>query len=320
MQGPPYLPTTEAVGGTPTPGVDDPICAVLILLYAVSAAFHITLRVKQHEHHRSKIGVMLFMFSFVRIVAVVLRIGWASAPTNINLAIAAMVFTAAGVVLLFVINLIFTRRVVHGYVRGGERRVFDRALQFLVFCVVASIVMLIVATIYSFFTLNAASRLACRKIQLFGATYLALLAFLPIPAAALALLFRNEAARTDPVARRRFHAKLQLLVATATLLALGAGFRTGTSFAATPLGDVVWFDNKAAFYCFNFGIEITVLYMFAAWRFNSRLRHRRPIDAVDAQLEVETAPPQAEKAVPAPSKWNKLAHDRELFGGGDWKG
>lgn len=320
MQGPPYLPTTEAVGGTPTPAVDDPICAVLISLYAIAGVFHLTVRLTQHEHHRSRLGFLLCIFSVVRILALVLRIAWASRRTDTNLAISAMVFTAAGVVILFVVNLIFVRRVLYDFVRGGQRRIFDWALRFLIFCVLASIVMLIVATVYSFFTLHPAARLACRKIQLFGATYLALLAFLPVPVTAVALFFRNEAARCDPAARRRFHAKVQLLLATATLLATGAGFRCGTSFDAVPLGHEKWFDSKAAFYCFDFAIEITVLYLFAIWRFNVRLRHRRPLDAVDAQSGIETAPVGAEKVVVGPSRWKKLAHDRELFGGGNWTG
>ncbi|KAJ9157144.1 hypothetical protein NKR19_g3793 [Coniochaeta hoffmannii] len=320
MHGPPYLPSTQAVGGTPTTGLDDPICAVLILLFAVVGAFHLTLRVKQHESHRSRLGFLLFIFSFVRTVALVLRIAWASRPTNVNVAIAANVFTAAGVVIVFIVNLIFTRRVANDYVRGGRSKAFDWALRFLIFCVAASVIMLIVATVYSFFTLDAATRLICRKIQLFGATYLALLAFVPIPAALLALVFRNEVAREDPLARRRFLAKVQLLLLTATLLTLGAGFRCGTNFDARPLGHPTWFHNKAAFYCFNFVIEVVVLYIFAAARFDFRLRYRQPLDAEDGGDASDSAPAESSEKIVADrgSKWHKLAHDREVFGGGDW--
>lgn len=320
MHGPPYPPTTQAVGGTPTPGVDDPICGVLILIYVILAVFHLTLRLKQHVDHRSRLGFLLFIFSYVRTIALVLRIAWASRPTNVNIAIASNVFTAAGVVILFIINLIFTRRVLYVYVRGGRRRVFDWALRFLIFCVAASIVMLIIATVYSFFTLDAAKRLMCRKIQLFGATYLALLAFIPVPAAILALIFRNDVARENDVTRRRFRAKVQVLLITGVLLTIGAGFRCGTSFDARPLGHVAWFHHKAAFYCFNFGIEIIVLCFYAATRFNIRLRlrPRSPLDAEDTENGNESSLTGSEKVVPGTSRWNKLAHDRELFGGGDW--
>ncbi|KAH8911652.1 hypothetical protein BR93DRAFT_921629 [Coniochaeta sp. PMI_546] len=316
MQGPPYLPGTQAIGGTPTLGVDDPICAVLIFLFAVVAVFHITWRVKQNEDHRSKLGFLLFIFSFVRSVALVLRIAWASRPTNINVAIAANVFTAAGVVILFIVNLIFARRVVNDYCRFGKHKAFDWALRFLIFCIAASIIMLIVATVYSFFTLDAAKRLICRKIQLFGSTYLTLLAFLPIPAAIMALLFPSDMTRTDPYLRRRFRAKVQLLLVTSALLTLGAGFRCGTSFDARPLGQVTWFHHKAAFYCFNFGIEVIVLYIFAAARFDSRLRLRQPVDATDAENSNDAS--TTEKATLPQGKWSRLVHDREMFGGGGW--
>lgn len=316
MRGPPYLPSTQAIGGTPTVGVDDPICAVLILLFAVVGVFHITWRVKQNEDHRSRLGFLLFIFSFVRSVALVLRIAWASRTTNINLAIAANVFTAAGVVILFIVNLIFARRVVNDYCRFGKHKAFDWALRFLIFCIAASIIMLITATVYSFFTLDAAKRLICRKIQLFGSTYLTLLAFLPIPAALLPLLFPNDVTRADPFLRRRLQAKTQLLLITAALLTLGAGFRCGTSFDARPLGHVTWFHHKAAFYCFNFAIEVIVLYIYAAARFDKRLRLRQPIEAADPEASFDTS--GTEKAPSRQSKWYKLVHDREMFGGGGW--
>ncbi|OIW23437.1 hypothetical protein CONLIGDRAFT_637395 [Coniochaeta ligniaria NRRL 30616] len=315
IKGPPYLPSTQAIGGTPTLSVDDPICAVLIFLFAVVGVFHITWRVKQNADHRSRLGFLLFIFSFVRSVALVLRIAWASRPTNINLAIAANVFTAAGVVILFIVNLIFARRILNDYCKFGKHKAFDYALRFLIFCVAASIIMLVAATVYSFFTLDAAKRLICRKIQLFGSTYLALLAFLPIPAAIMALLFPNDATRTDAYLRRRFRAKVQLLLTTATLLTLGAGFRCGTNFDARPLGHPTWFHHKAAFYCFNFGIEVIVLYIYAAARFDSRLRLRQPVDTADAENSNTSG---TEKAAFRESKWHRLVHDREMFGGGGW--
>ncbi|KAB5554475.1 hypothetical protein GE09DRAFT_128903 [Coniochaeta sp. 2T2.1] len=321
----PYPPSTQPIGGTPTPSVDDPIAAVLILLFLLVGAFHLTWRVKQHTSHRSRLGFLLFIFSFVRTVALVLRIAWASVPKNVNMAIAANVFTAAGVVILFIVNLIFVRRVMNDYARFGRHRSLDWALKFLIFCIAASIIMLVVATVYSFFTLNPATRLICRKIQLFGATYLTLLAFLPIPATLLTLALPNDMARDDPQARRRFHAKAQLLLLTASLLTLGAGFRCGTNFDARPLGHPTWFHQKAAFYCFNFVLEVVVLYIFAAARFDFRLRMRQPLEAVDTGGGGgggdggDLSGSSETKVVPRQGRCHtRLIHDREMFGGGDW--
>jgi hypothetical protein len=291
---------------------------VLIFLFALVGAFHLTLRLKLHPTHRSRLGFLLFIFSVVRTVALVLRIAWSSYPRSVNVAIAANVFTAAGVVILFIVNLIFTRRLAHDYVRGGKSRFFDWALRFLVFCIAASVIMLIVATVYSFFTLDPVARLTARKIQLFGSTYLALLAFLPIPAALLALVFRNEAVREDPALRRRFMAKVQLLLVTAALLTLGAGFRCGTAFDARPLGHPTWFHHKAAFYCFNFVIEVIVLYIYAAARFDFRFRYRTQFLDEEGTGDKNGSGATEKVMADRGSRWHKLAHDREMFGGGDW--
>lgn len=286
-----------------------------MFLYLLVGVFHIIWRVKQHRDHRSRLGFLLFIFSIVRTIALVLRLVWASHATNTNIAIAANVFTAAGVVILFIVNLIFTRRLVGDYARFGRYRALDWALRFFISCVAASIIMLIVATVYSFFTLDAHTRLTCRKIQLVGATYLAALAFVPIPAVIATMLFRVR--DNDALSSTRFHAKAQLLLLTACLLSLGAGFRCGTTFDARPLGEVTWWSQKAPFYCFNFGIEIIVLYIYAGARLDPRLQLRERFSG--AGIETADAPSGSEKIVQQGGFWNKLNNDREVFGGGNWQ-
>ena len=55
-------------------------------------------------------------------------IAWATHPTSVPIAIAANVFVAAGVVLLFVINMNFTQRLLRAYhPRVVGNKIFDRA-------------------------------------------------------------------------------------------------------------------------------------------------------------------------------------------------
>jgi hypothetical protein len=267
-----------------------------------------------HPEHRSKLGFLLFMFSVVRIVALVLRIAWASNSTNISLAIAANVFTAAGVVIIFIVNLIVTRRVLGDYARFGGHRALDLGLRFLLFSIVACLIMVITSTVYSFFTLDAHTRQQCRDIQLVASTYLTFLAFIPVPAVVLAWLFRGPAVG-DTRAKRRFNAKAQLLLVTSVLLTLGAGFRCGTTFDARPLGQVMWFHHKAAYYCFNFGIEIIVLYIFVLARFDSRFRlPQRLHDDNAGNVDTDT---EGKVLARRGGFFGRLNHDREIFGGGD---
>lgn len=298
----------------PTPRVDDPIAAVMIALFFFVAIFHMTWRLNQPKEHLSKISLLLFIFSMTRIVALVMRLTWASHPTNINVAIAAQIFLAAGVLIFFVINLIFARRVLGDYTVFGRHRAIDLAMKFLICCVAGCLIMVIVATVYSFFTLDLHTRQQCRDIQLVSSTYLSLLAFIPIPAGILALLLAEPI--EDLAHRKRFHARLQLLLFTAALLTLGAGFRTGTLYDARPLGHTTWFHHKAAFYCFNFGVEIICTYTVAIARFDRRFRlgHLRVSDDIDKEAMTDR-----DLAAQRRSFFDRLNNDREVFGREDWK-
>src|SRR5690606_17854916 len=78
-------------------------------------------------------------------------------------------------------------------------------------------------------------------------------------------------------------AKVALLISTSLLLTLGAGFRIGVNFAAKPVGQEQWYHSKAAFYCFNFVLDLIVVYAYAIFRFD-RMFHIPP------SVEAKTSP------------------------------
>ncbi|KAM5348270.1 hypothetical protein ACJ41O_008094 [Fusarium nematophilum] len=271
QSGPPYLPTTAGLGGRPTPSVDDPISGVLLAFFVAGAVLNMTIfQLNSRRSHKFILSALLFGFCMARIVANVLRIVWASYPGNARLAIAAMVFTNAGVVLLFVVNLIFAQRILRAYhPHLGWSRPATLVFRFLYFSVVASLIMVIVAVVYNFYTLNADTKQRLRDIQLTAATYLAILAFLPLPIIALCLALPRKAAM-DKFGQGRMRTKLGLLIFTSSLLTLGAAFRAGVSFQIRPITDPAWYHHKACFYVFNYVVEIIVVYSYALSRFDRR--------------------------------------------------
>src|SRR3954471_14070080 len=117
-----------------------------------------------------------------RLATTTLRIAALSLPRNINLAIAAQVFTAAGVVLLYVINVIFTMRIVRAqHPHMGWHKAFDLAFKGIIALIIISIIMLVTVTVQTFFTLNPNTRRIARDIQLYGVTYFMVVSFLPLP-------------------------------------------------------------------------------------------------------------------------------------------
>jgi hypothetical protein len=61
IQGPPYLPTTWALGGTPKKSVDIPITAVFLVLFMISAATHMKIFQRNNKKgHKFLFNAALF--------------------------------------------------------------------------------------------------------------------------------------------------------------------------------------------------------------------------------------------------------------------
>ncbi|KAK1834311.1 hypothetical protein QBC39DRAFT_398082 [Podospora conica] len=265
-------PETAILGGVPTIDLDAPICAVFLALFLGGAILNMAIyQINRRHGYKFFFSGLLFGFCMARILALTMRIVWAAYPTNISVAIASQIFTAAGVLLLFVTNLIFTQRILRAYHPFfGWHPLVTRLFHILVALVVAVLLLVISATVQSFFTLDPSARDADRTIQLVAAVFLATVAGLPLPAAAAALVVPRRT-RVDRFGEGTFRAKFRLLVTTTALLFAGAAFRAGAAFHPAPLrAPETWYHSKPAYYLANFGVELAVVYLYALARFDKR--------------------------------------------------
>src|SRR5262249_9151022 len=110
------MPPVAVVGGIPSVGVDAPISGVLVGLFLLCGAVHLAIFVPNHRRgYKFLFSLAVFYFCLLRVLAMCLRIAFAADPHNASLAIAAGVFTAAGVIILFIVNLFFALRLLRGY-------------------------------------------------------------------------------------------------------------------------------------------------------------------------------------------------------------
>ncbi|ETS83798.1 hypothetical protein PFICI_05674 [Pestalotiopsis fici W106-1] len=213
---------------------------------------------------------MMFAFSLIRALALLLRIAQAGYPTNGRLAIAASVLTMAGTILVFIINLFFAQRILRGYHPNfGWSKPARIVFRFLVASVVISLLMVIISTVQSFFTLDEGTRMRSHKVQLFGGTYMAVLAFLPIPIVVLAAILPRKYV-IEKFGSGSWRAKLFIVLFVAAIESLGAGFRAGTNFVPRPMNDPAWYDSRAAYYVFNFVFDLIVTYLYLLSGFHRR--------------------------------------------------
>jgi hypothetical protein len=267
----PYLPQTAQLGGIPTTNLDVPICAVFLALFVGGAAANMTVfQINRKHGYKFLFSGLLFGFCMARIVALSIRIAWSAHPRDVNVGIASQIFTAAGVLLLFITNLVFAQRIIRAYHPFfGWNRGVTVMFRLLFGSIVAVLIMVITVTVQSFFTLDPDTRRIDRGIQLFCATYLAVLATLPIPLVTLAAIIPRRT-RIDKFGEGHFRTKFALLIFATTLLAAGAIFRAAIAYNPRPIQDAAWYQSKACYYCFNFGIEIIVVYTYALSRFDRR--------------------------------------------------
>ena len=206
-----------------------------------------------------------------RVITSILRINSVCRPKNIRLAIAAQIFVAAGVLILYIVNLIFAMRLVRSTHRTlGWHPVVSIAFRVLCLLVAFMLIAVIVATVQSFNTLNPSIRATDRAFQLYGSLFLAIIATLPLPVTILSLLIPYSPLDRFGVGRMR--SKVIVLLISTTLLSLGAWYRCGTTWR-TPVPrtqPLPGYLGKAPFYIFNFLVEIQTVLMYAILRVDLR--------------------------------------------------
>ncbi|KAH6879406.1 hypothetical protein B0T10DRAFT_158053 [Thelonectria olida] len=270
--GPPYHPLFAILGRYPSVSVDDAIGAVILAIFVVAALLNLTICWRNfRQSHNFFLSLFLAVFCAARIIANALRISWASHLENVKIIIAAQVFLSAGVVMLFVMNMILSQRLLRAYQPHiGWNKSITVAFKFLYASITADIVMVIVALVYGFYTRDLDKLHTVRDVQRVGVTYLAVISFLPIPIAGFCLLLPRKEP-VDKFGEGSMGMKVCLVVFTAVLLSLGAGFRAGIALQQARLSTYpAWYHHKACFYVFTYLIEIIVVYSYTLFRFDRR--------------------------------------------------
>jgi hypothetical protein len=257
------------LGGRATVTVDIPVCAVLIALYLVGAVIHMaTFQLNLRRNYKFIPSLATFVYCMIRVNACIMRIAYATRQQNVDLAIVAQVFVAAGVVVLFILNLLFAQRLLRGmHPAVGWSRPVGIAFKALYAVFFATFVLVITFTVLSFFTTDPDDRNAYRKVQLYGGSFMTFITVMPLAIVAYIVAVPRRPDAEEPFGSGSWRTKILVVAGSAAILAFGAGFRLGTS-AMPPrmINNPAWYHHKACFYVVNFGIELFVAYLWAAVR------------------------------------------------------
>ncbi|KAF1838068.1 hypothetical protein BDW02DRAFT_50321 [Decorospora gaudefroyi] len=313
MEGPPYPAMVWPLGGAPVKHVDIPAQSVFMFFFLVGAAVHMKIFQKNRARgHKFLPSLFIFLFCMSRIITSILRIALVCNPRDVSLAIATQIFVAAGVLILFIINLIFAMRLVRStHPSLGWHPAISISFKVLCALVGLTLVAVIAATVQSFYTLDANARATCLGLQRYGATFLAIIAVLPLPVTALTLLIPHSP--LDRFGIGRLRTKVVVLLISTTLLSLGAWYRSGVALQ-TPVPrtqPLPGYLGKAPFYIFNFLVEIQTVLMYAILRVD--LRWHVPNGAKGPGSYAKTQKPEdVELQVSRPTSANTTQDDLDI--------
>ncbi|KAI0429465.1 hypothetical protein F5Y09DRAFT_310322 [Xylaria sp. FL1042] len=271
--GPPYASRNAGIGGLPEVIPDIPISAVFLALYLTSAVTNMAiLQINLRRQHKFVVSGALFGFSMSRIITFILRIVWASNQHNVRLAIAANIFVNAGVLVVYVVNLIFAQRILRARQPAlGWHPAVSSALKVFYVGIGAALVLVIYSVVQSSYTLNPNTLRAARDIQLAASTYLLVFTTLPIWLLIVAHFLLPKSADEETFGHGSMRTKIVInLLATCICITI-AGFKTGTAWEPPrPLSNPAWYHSKPAFYVFSFVLEIIVLAVLTLSRIDKR--------------------------------------------------
>jgi hypothetical protein len=242
-----------------------------MLLYIIGFIIHVLIfRHSRNNKRPFRLSILLIYICFFRIVTLSLRIAWATNLTNVGLVITAQIFVTAGVLILFILNLIFVQRLLRAmHPCIGWHPITNSLFVVYYVLVFLSLVSVISCFIQSLYTLDPHTRQVDHAVTLYGGTFFLVAAFSPVPFVLVNSFAAQRKGReqgqdmdkTVSPQRPRMAGSVVhgsvVLVAAALLLTLGAGFRTGLAYSPA------WYHSKACFYVFNFVTELGVIYLYA---------------------------------------------------------
>ena len=154
-----------------------------------------------------------------------------------------------------------------------------RATRAAIFVVVASLLMVVSATVDSFFDHEVETQESGRNVLLVGTTLLSVLSFVPVVVVLVGVGCFNSIKRhrrrfLRVGEKRRFRARVGLLVLVGGLLTLDVGFRTGVAYISSDGSSAgeKWYHSRAAYYCFGFLVEVAIVYLYGLARLSPWFR------------------------------------------------
>ena len=197
-----------------------------------------------------------------------MRIAWAVYPDNARIALAAQIFVSAGIVFLFIINLVFSQRILRACLPSfGWSRILSWGFLFLYFTILATLAILVTSIVQIYHTLDRSIIAIDISMQRFGLTYFLIISALPFLFIATALFYPRKGP-IDNFGIKSIYRKMVILTISAALLTIGAAWRASNGWRGQRPFDksTPWYLSRTSFYIFNFALEFSIICIYILFR------------------------------------------------------
>lgn len=272
---------TYPTGGIPAKGTDIPVSSVLLVVYLglgiVHAIFFFKLSKKTFIP-----GAMVMGFCFSRVVTMCLRIAWTANVTIKNLAIAANVFVNGGVLLIYVINLIFLHRYIlqiFPSIPTNGKHLFNLIAHAYMLSVVPLLVLVIAPGVQLFLTTDPDIIVTDRTILRFAQCYLTV--FVAVQVATVVVVwvyYFLKSRKASGMSGKEVTIRASIIFFVGSLLLWIQAIKTRQTFyTPTPQTphNPPWFLQRPILYAGLFLPEILCVLIYSVT--NIRLRFLKPV-------------------------------------------
>jgi hypothetical protein len=253
--------------------------------------------------HKFLISAILFGFCMARVVTCIMRIVWATKQHNVKIAIAAQIFNNAGVLIVYLVNLIFAQRILRAkHPRLGWNTALAQVFHIGYALLAGALIMVITATVVMFYTQDLHTIRACVDCQRAAVIFLFILTAVPLLLVSISFLLPQSTRGEESFGAGSINNKIILLIAATSLATTLSGFKLSTTWEAPrPINHPAWYHSRAAFYCFGYMLEISILCIYIFGRVDKRFHvpngsNKRRSYVMDTIPEMKTDSNESESA------------------------
>ena len=254
--------------------------------------------------------MIIFLFAGERVPTCIMRIVWIFQPTSIEIAVASQILLQAGVVLLYLGNVIYVGAVIRA---GTGRHTWLTILQVVLStATLTAFVMGIASIAVEIYTLDERSRYNCLQLQRAVNIYFVALAATPL--GLLVAAYFGHRKRLFRVMKDTWF-DAAIVGATSLLCMLMSGFKAGVLWAPQrPLWSPAWYHSKSALYVLEFAPEVLLLGLYIMVRIEKRFNalSTPEVPVLSPGRPVMAAPSLGGLTTPAGSKQASMFRERHV--------